>query len=151
MDAVWERSGGGAGDRAGDVGALARNVIPTTATAVLDLRLVKGNDHQRQTQRLIEHIRKLGYHVTDREPTDTERMQYPLLARVNIRAGGYNAERTRALAMFSPGGVLSFLESPLRDHMIYDNGSPAVWPFGLRMDGSRVLRPRSAPPRSRRG
>ena len=32
------------------------NVIPTTATAVLDLRLVNGNDHQRQTQRLIEHF-----------------------------------------------------------------------------------------------
>src|SRR5215212_6514684 len=83
------------GFASGDVGALARNVIPTTATAVLDLRLVKGNDHQRQTQRLIEHIRKQGYYVTDREPSDAERTQYPLLARVTVRAGGYNAERTR--------------------------------------------------------
>jgi acetylornithine deacetylase/succinyl-diaminopimelate desuccinylase-like protein len=83
------------GFASGDVGALARNVIPTTATAVLDLRLVKGNDHRRQTQRLMDHIRKQGYHVTDREPTDAERAQYPLLARVNARAGGYNAERTK--------------------------------------------------------
>src|SRR2546423_2967917 len=83
------------GFASGDVGALARNVIPTTATAVLDLRLVKGNDHQRQTQRLIEHIRKQGYYVIDRQPTDTERAQYPLLARVIARSGGYNAERTR--------------------------------------------------------
>ena len=83
------------GFASGDVGALARNVIPTTATAVLDLRLVKGNDHQRQIQRLIEHIRKQGYHVVDRDPTDAEREQYPLLARVNVRPGGYNAERTR--------------------------------------------------------
>jgi acetylornithine deacetylase/succinyl-diaminopimelate desuccinylase-like protein len=83
------------GFASGDIGALARNVIPTTATAVLDLRLVKGNNHQRQTQRLIEHIRKQGYYVTEREPTDAERAQYPLLARVNVRAGGYNAERTR--------------------------------------------------------
>ena len=83
------------GFASGDVGALARNVIPTTATAVLDLRLVKGNDHQRQTQRLIDHIRKQGYHVIDREPTDAERAQHPLLARVNVRPGGYNAERTR--------------------------------------------------------
>ena len=30
------------GMSSGDVGELARNVIPTTATAVLDLRLVKG-------------------------------------------------------------------------------------------------------------
>ena len=83
------------GFASGDVGALARNVIPTIATAVLDLRLVKGNDHQRQTQRLIEHIRKQGYYVTEREPGEAERSQYPLLARVNVRAGGYNAERTR--------------------------------------------------------
>ena len=83
------------GFASGDVGALARNVIPTTATAVLDLRLVKGNDHKRQVQRLIEHIRKQGYTIVDREPTDADRAQYPLLARVNVRAGGYNAERTR--------------------------------------------------------
>jgi acetylornithine deacetylase/succinyl-diaminopimelate desuccinylase-like protein len=45
------------GMSSGDVGSLARNVIPTTATAVLDLRLVKGNDHKRQVERLIDHIR----------------------------------------------------------------------------------------------
>ncbi len=79
----------------GDVGALARNIIPTTATAVLDLRLVKGNDHNRQVQLLIDHIRKQGFHVIDRDPTDAERLRHPLIARVNQRKGGYNAERTR--------------------------------------------------------
>ena len=54
----------------GDVGALARNVIPTTATAVLDLRLVKGNDYRRQVERLVAHIRKQGFYVIDRDPTD---------------------------------------------------------------------------------
>ena len=76
------------GFASGDVGALARNVIPTTATAVLDLRLVKGNDYQRQVQRLLAHIRKQGYFITDRDPTDAERAQYPLLARINVRPGG---------------------------------------------------------------
>ena len=79
----------------GDIGSLARNVIPTTATAVLDLRLVKGNDHQRQVQRLIEHIRKQGYQVIDRDPTDADRAQYSMIAKVKARSGGYNAERTR--------------------------------------------------------
>jgi acetylornithine deacetylase/succinyl-diaminopimelate desuccinylase-like protein len=82
------------GFASGDVGALARNVIPTTATAVLDLRLVKGNDHQRQVERLIAHIRKQGYFVTERDPTDAQRAQHPLIARVNVRPGGYNADRT---------------------------------------------------------
>jgi acetylornithine deacetylase/succinyl-diaminopimelate desuccinylase-like protein len=83
------------GVSSGDVGALARNVIPTTATAVLDLRLVKSIDHRRQVQRLIDHIQKEGFYVIDREPTDAERLSHPLIARVAQRPGGYNAERTR--------------------------------------------------------
>jgi acetylornithine deacetylase/succinyl-diaminopimelate desuccinylase-like protein len=83
------------GISSGDVGALARNVIPTTATAVLDLRLVKGNDHLRQVQRLIDHIKRQGFYVIDRDPTDEERQQWPAIAKVIARSGGYNAERTR--------------------------------------------------------
>jgi acetylornithine deacetylase/succinyl-diaminopimelate desuccinylase-like protein len=83
------------GFASGDVGALARNIIPTSATAVLDLRLVKGNDYKRQVQRLIDHVRKQGYFVIDREPTNEERLKYPRIATIVARAGGYNAERTR--------------------------------------------------------
>src|SRR6185503_14836470 len=83
------------GISSGDVGDLARNVIPTTATAVLDLRLVKGNDHARQVRLLTEHIRKKGFYVIERDPTDEERHLHPFIARVNARPGGYNAERTR--------------------------------------------------------
>src|SRR5438046_4456636 len=83
------------GISSGDVGALARNVIPTTATAVLDLRLVKGNDHQRQVLRLIDHLRKQGFFVIDHDPADPERKQHALIAKVIARSGGYNAERTR--------------------------------------------------------
>jgi acetylornithine deacetylase/succinyl-diaminopimelate desuccinylase-like protein len=82
------------GMSSGDVGALARNVIPTTATVVLDLRLVKGNDYRRQVQRLTDHIRKQGFYVIDREPTDEERLKHSLIAKVIHRSGGYNAERT---------------------------------------------------------
>lgn len=95
LDLINEPSLNINGMNSGDVGALARNVIPTTATAVLDLRLVKGNDHHRQAQLLAEHIRKQGFYVIDRDPTDAERLRYPLIARVNQRSGGYNAERTR--------------------------------------------------------
>jgi len=83
------------GISSGDVGGLARNVIPTTASAVLDLRLVKGNDHTRQVQLLVDHIRKQGFHVIDRDPTEAERKQHALIAKVVPRADGYNAERTR--------------------------------------------------------
>jgi acetylornithine deacetylase/succinyl-diaminopimelate desuccinylase-like protein len=77
-----------------ETGALSRNVIPTTATAALDLRLVKGNDYRRQVQRLIDHIKRQGFHVVDHDPTDDERAAHPLVAKVIHRPGGYNAERT---------------------------------------------------------
>jgi acetylornithine deacetylase/succinyl-diaminopimelate desuccinylase-like protein len=83
------------GISSGDVGALARNVIPTTATSVLDLRLVKGNDYRKQIQNLIDHIKGQGFLVIDHDPSDAERQEHALIAKVTARAGGYNAERTR--------------------------------------------------------
>ena len=82
------------GISSGEAGPQARNVIPTTATVTIDMRLVKGNDYRRQVERLTDHISQQGFYVTEKEPTDVERLKYPLIARV-IRRGGYNAERTR--------------------------------------------------------
>ena len=104
------------GFASGDVGSLARNIIPTTATVVLDLRLVKGNDHQRQVQRLVEHVRKQGYFVIDREPTNAERLQHPKIATIISRDGGYNAERTRMdlpISLAIIGAVQSTSEGPI--------------------------------------
>ncbi len=100
----------------GDVGALARNIIPATATAVLDLRLVKGNDHQRQIARLVRHIRKQGFFVVDRDPTMDERRQYSLIAKVLTRPGEYNAERTRMdlpMALSVAAAVASTSNQPI--------------------------------------
>ena len=81
------------GFRSADVGDKARNVIPTVATATLDLRLVKGNDWKRQVDKLVRHIERQGFAVLDREPTMDERRHFPKIARVEAGAG-YNAERT---------------------------------------------------------
>lgn len=83
------------GMKSGDVGSLARNVIPTTANAVLDLRLVKGNDQNRQFEKLRQHIIAQGYYVIDHDPTDAERLAHPLIAKLIHLKGGYNAQRTR--------------------------------------------------------
>ncbi len=82
------------GIQSANVGNMAANVIPTEAVAVLDLRLVLGNDIDRQVKKVVDHIRSEGYMVIDHEPTDEERMQYPLLAKVVKRGSGYNAQRT---------------------------------------------------------
>ena len=82
------------GIRAANVGAQARNVIPTEAHATLDLRLVKGNTVQGQFDRLVEHMRKQGWHVLDRAPTDLERTTHDKLVQALLQPGGYPASRT---------------------------------------------------------
>lgn len=82
------------GMQSGNVGKQASNQIPTFATAVLDLRLVLGNDWQRQQQKVIDHIKNLGYFVIDREPTDDERATHEKIIKVLTGNDGYNAQRT---------------------------------------------------------
>lgn len=82
------------GMQSGNVGKMASNQIPTFATAVLDLRLVLGNDWRRQQQKVVDHIKAQGYHVIDHDPTDAERATYAKLAKVLPGNDGYNAQRT---------------------------------------------------------
>jgi acetylornithine deacetylase/succinyl-diaminopimelate desuccinylase-like protein len=93
LDAIQQPSLNVNGIRAADVGDQARNVIPTFATATLDLRLVKGNDWKRQIGKLVRHIEGQGFTVLDRAPTIDERRNRPKIAKVTFGAG-YNTERT---------------------------------------------------------
>lgn len=81
------------GIQSANVGPMAANIIPVKAEAALDLRLVLGNDVQRQVSKVVRHIESKGYHVLDREPTDEERLKYPRLIRIGLGVG-YNAQRT---------------------------------------------------------
>ena len=81
------------GIRSADVGELAANIIPTQAEATLDLRLVLGNEVDKQINKVIKHIEKNGFHVIDHEPTDEERLKYAKLIKIT-RGIGYPAQRT---------------------------------------------------------
>ena len=81
------------GIRSADVGELAANIIPTKAEATLDLRLVLGNEVDKQINKVIRHIEKNGFHVIDHEPTDEERLKYAKLIKIT-RGIGYPAQRT---------------------------------------------------------
>ncbi len=82
------------GIRSADVGERARNVIPSTAAAALDLRLVLGNAPERQVEKVRQHIRAQGYEVLDRDPTMEERLRFPRIAKLTSESG-YPAERTK--------------------------------------------------------
>ena len=81
------------GIKSADVGELGANIIPTKAEAMLDLRLVLGNEVDKQINKVIRHIEKNGFHVIDHEPTDEERLKYVKLIKI-IRTTGYPAQRT---------------------------------------------------------
>jgi len=81
------------GIESSNVGTIQANVIPVSATAVIDLRLVLGNDWKTQQQKVIDHIIKQGFHMTEREPTVEERSKYRKIVQVT-RGIGDNAERT---------------------------------------------------------
>ena len=78
----------------GHTGAEGVNAIPTSATASLDIRLVKGMDREQTVNRLIEHVRRQGYHVVDAEPDAALRRTHAAIARIVVYPGGYNAART---------------------------------------------------------
>ena len=75
------------------IGAQASNVIPASATASLDVRLVKGMDFQKTAERVISHIRKQGFFVVETEPGAALRLAHPKIAKV-LTSGGENARRT---------------------------------------------------------
>lgn len=90
------------GFESGAVGAKARNVIPSTATAALDIRLVKGNDPQTMLDRVEAHIQKQGYVIVRDAPDDQFRRTHRKIARI-ARGAGYRAARSSMdLAIVQP-------------------------------------------------
>jgi acetylornithine deacetylase/succinyl-diaminopimelate desuccinylase-like protein len=75
-------------------GAKANNVIPSSATADIDLRLVKGLDWKTQQQRVVEYIAAQGYFITGTPPDQTTLLGHSRVAFVKLDSTGYNAVRT---------------------------------------------------------
>ena len=74
----------------------ARTIIPDTATAALDIRLVKETPARAMVDKLVAHIRGQGYVVVESDPNDELRAKHPLIAKIVTR-GGSNAFRTSPL------------------------------------------------------
>ncbi|MBZ5859565.1 M20/M25/M40 family metallo-hydrolase [Flavihumibacter profundi] len=118
------------GIQSGNVGKMASNQIPAYATAVIDLRLVLGNDWKRQQQKVIDHIKALGYYVTDREPTDEERKNYAKLIKITAGNDGYNAQRT-AMDLPIIKKVIAAVKATTKDQVVLQPTSGASLPLFL--------------------
>lgn len=60
----------------GWTGDKARTIVPATATADIDLRLVPESDGNRLKELIKDHIEAQGYYVTDKVPTMQERLAH---------------------------------------------------------------------------
>ncbi|WP_336516568.1 M20/M25/M40 family metallo-hydrolase [Pollutibacter soli] len=118
------------GIASGNVGKLASNQIPTFATAVLDLRLVKGNDWQKQQQKVVNYIIEKGYHVIDHDPTDEERKTYDKLIKVLLGKDSYNAQRT-SMDLPIVKGIIASVQSTTADKVVLQPTSGGSLPLFL--------------------
>jgi len=81
------------GMSSGWVGKESRTIVPATATAEIDIRLVKESNYQYLLGLVRSHIDELGYHVIDHEPSDDERLQHDRIVTFNYNFS-YNAYRS---------------------------------------------------------
>jgi acetylornithine deacetylase/succinyl-diaminopimelate desuccinylase-like protein len=79
---------------AGWTGLQARTIIPASADAILDIRLVPESDPDRLIGLIESYIKDRGYHVIgNRSPTEEERQSYPRIASLTHTVA-YRAFRT---------------------------------------------------------
>ena len=81
------------GLRSAWVGDEVRTIIPATATAEIDVRLVAESDPERLIALIRQHVQEQGYYVTDSAPTDAERSEHPRIASFSSRIN-YGAFRS---------------------------------------------------------
>jgi acetylornithine deacetylase/succinyl-diaminopimelate desuccinylase-like protein len=76
------------GLEAGQVYTGTRSAIPGSASARIEMRLVRGLTPAKQVDLLVAHIREQGFHVVDKEPDMATRRKYPKIAQVTRGGGG---------------------------------------------------------------
>ena len=65
------------------VGDETRTIIPATATAEIDIRLVKESDPDYLVALVRQYIESMGYTVLDHDPTDEERLRHARLVKLS--------------------------------------------------------------------
>ncbi|MCB0495410.1 MAG: M20/M25/M40 family metallo-hydrolase [Cyclobacteriaceae bacterium] len=75
------------GMQAGWINDQVRTIIPATATAELDMRLVPETPAERQIELVRKFIESKGFHIIDSLPTAKERATYPHLLQLSYRLG----------------------------------------------------------------
>lgn len=125
------------------VGSQTRTIIPATATAELDIRLVIESDPERLVGLVRQHIEDQGFHIIDGDaPTDGERAAHDKLISFDYEIS-YAAFRT---PLSSPAGVWAeralvraFGEKPIKIRT--GGGSIPISPFVASLGLPAILVP----------
>jgi acetylornithine deacetylase/succinyl-diaminopimelate desuccinylase-like protein len=86
-----------------------RTIIPSEASAYIDIRMVKGNDPKLMVQKVKDHIVKQGYHLVDETPDQKTRSLFPRIAKITHSERGYRAART-SMDLAISGSVIEALK-----------------------------------------
>ena len=81
------------GIQAGWVGKETRTIIPSSAVAEMDIRLVKETDASKLIASLRRFIQQQGFHIVETAPTPAERQRFTKLITFNAKVS-YGAFRT---------------------------------------------------------
>ncbi|MFQ5628793.1 MAG: M20/M25/M40 family metallo-hydrolase [bacterium] len=118
------------GIASGWIGDKVRTIIPATAIAEIDVRLVPENDPERLIGLIKKHIEQQGYFLTQRRPTEEERMKYPRIASF-VYSISYKAFRTpydsEVGIWLTKAMQHAFNEEPIRKRI--SGGSIPISPF----------------------
>lgn len=112
------------------VGSKARTLIPATAIAEIDIRLVPSSNAERLIGLVRKHVEDQGYYLVATEPTEGERMKYPKIAafQSSISYGPFQTPFNSECGVWlNRAMVKAFEKEPIRIRMM--GGSIPISPF----------------------
>lgn len=112
------------------VGKKTRTIIPATAIAELNIRLVRETKGERMVKLLKDHIIDQGYYLVDSKPIEEERMSHKKIARFNaeISYGAFRTDFNTEIGAWLRKGMRSaFGKDPIQIRTM--GGSIPISPF----------------------
>jgi len=118
------------GMASGWIGDEVRTIIPSTATAEIDVRLVPETEPERLIRLIKTHIEDQEYTLVEGQPTDEERSKYPRIASFNheISYGAFRTPFDSEVGIWLKKAMMrAFDKEPIRKRM--SGGSIPISPF----------------------
>ena len=127
---------------AGGVGAKGRNIILSSATVSLNLRLVPGQQPKRVRELIEAHVAEQGFYIVYEDPSTEVLAEYEKIAKLDWRGAGYPALRT---ALDDPASLrLTRLMRLIAPDLIVTptmGGSLPLHEFGSRLSAPIIILP----------